>query len=43
MKWLLRAVVALLVVAGLSGCNTVRGIGQDLEQGGREIQEAVKK
>ena len=26
----------------LSACNTVRGIGQDVEQGGKAIQKAVK-
>jgi len=26
----------------LSACNTVRGIGQDLEKGGQAIEKAVK-
>lgn len=25
----------------LSGCNTVKGLGQDLQQGGQEIQKAA--
>lgn len=26
----------------LSGCNTVQGIGKDIEKGGEAIQKAVK-
>ena len=26
----------------LSGCNTVRGIGQDIEKGGEAVQKAAK-
>ena len=26
----------------LAGCNTVRGIGQDIEKGGEAIQKATK-
>ena len=26
----------------LAGCNTVRGVGQDIEKGGEAIQKAVK-
>ncbi len=26
----------------LVGCNTVRGVGQDIEKGGEAIQKAVK-
>ena len=26
----------------LAGCNTVKGIGQDLEKGGEAIQKATK-
>ncbi len=33
----------ILLVAALSGCNTVQGIGKDVEQGGEVIQRAVKK
>ncbi len=34
-------VLALLAGFLLSGCNTVRGIGQDVEKGGEAIQKAV--
>ncbi len=33
----------ILLAAALSGCNTVQGIGKDVEQGGEAIQRAVKK
>ncbi len=33
----------ILLVVALSGCNTVQGIGKDVEQGGEAIQRAVKK
>lgn len=32
-----------LLAAVLSGCNTVAGIGKDVEKGGEAIQRAVKK
>ncbi len=34
--------IAGVVVLSLGGCNTVRGIGQDIEKGGEAIQKAVK-
>ena len=37
-------VLAVIVgsVVGMVGCNTVRGVGQDIEKGGEAIQKAVK-
>jgi predicted small secreted protein len=47
MRTLWKTLVAALVTAGLlvglSGCNTVHGIGRDIEQGGEAIQKATKK
>ena len=40
-----KKIIALLMVASmfmLAGCNTVRGVGQDIERGGEAIQKAVK-
>lgn len=31
-----------LLAAGLTGCNTVDGIGKDVERGGEKIQEQSK-
>jgi entericidin B len=42
---MLRKLVALILVTVfvlLAGCNTVRGVGQDIEKGGEAIQKAVK-
>jgi predicted small secreted protein len=32
-----------LFVIGLSGCNTIKGVGQDVEKGGEKVQEVAKK
>jgi predicted small secreted protein len=33
----------LMIVSGvlLTGCNTVKGFGQDMQQGGQELQKAA--
>jgi entericidin B len=41
MKRLFLIVVALSAFV-LGGCNTMKGIGQDIEKGGEAIQKAVK-
>jgi len=38
-----RIVPLLLLAALLAGCNTVQGIGKDLEEGGQAIQRSTKK
>ena len=40
MKTMLALLAALILVAG---CNTVRGIGQDMKQAGEKIEDAAKK
>ena len=37
--------LALLLVAviGLAGCNTMAGLGKDMEKAGEKIQEKAKK
>ncbi|MBW5801935.1 entericidin A/B family lipoprotein [Halomonas elongata] len=32
--------VTLFTLSLLAGCNTVRGVGQDIEQGGEAIQQS---
>ena len=34
---------ALLLALSLSGCNTVKGVGQDLQKAGEKIEDAAKK
>jgi predicted small secreted protein len=40
MKKLLFLIAAAMVA--LTGCNTVQGIGKDIEKGGEAIQKATK-
>ncbi|HRK34050.1 MAG TPA: entericidin A/B family lipoprotein [Candidatus Hydrogenedentes bacterium] len=35
--------VAVVVLAAGSGCNTVRGVGKDVEAGGKAIQRGSGK
>lgn len=37
------AIVMLLGFAGLTGCNTMRGLGQDVERGGEKMQNQSKE
>ena len=39
---LLTALIALSGLLALGGCNTVRGIGQDIGQAGSVIQKAAQ-
>ena len=42
----MKTLISLSLVAGLfalAGCNTVRGIGQDIEKLGSTIEGAAKK
>jgi predicted small secreted protein len=36
------ALILLAIAFVCAGCNTVRGIGQDIEKGGAAIEKAVK-
>jgi len=33
--------VALFTLSLLGGCNTIRGAGQDIEEGGEAVQDAT--
>ena len=35
-------VFAALMALGLTACNTVQGIGKDIEKGGEAIQKSVR-
>lgn len=42
--WRRWAGLGCIVLAGLlSGCNTVEGLGKDIEKGGAAIQRSVKQ
>ncbi len=38
----LMCLASFVLALGLVGCNTVQGIGRDIEKGGEAIQKAVK-
>lgn len=40
----MKKIAALLAIAFLvAGCNTVRGIGQDVQRAGEKLEDAGKK
>ena len=40
----MKKIVALFAIAFvLAGCNTVRGVGQDVQKAGSAIEDAAKK
>ncbi|WP_300648679.1 entericidin A/B family lipoprotein [Hydrogenophaga sp.] len=42
MKSITTLLVAAFVLA-LAGCNTVQGVGQDIQKGGQVLEDAAKK
>ncbi|HET9404901.1 MAG TPA: entericidin A/B family lipoprotein [Burkholderiales bacterium] len=36
------ALLALLMFGALSGCNTMQGLGKDIERGGEKLQNSAK-
>ncbi len=43
MKKFLWIALGLVAMLGLSACNTMRGIGQDVQKAGSAIEDAAKK
>jgi len=41
----MKPLIAVLIAAALSlaGCNTIQGLGQDIEKAGESIQKATTK
>ncbi|WP_291011443.1 entericidin A/B family lipoprotein [Hydrogenophaga sp.] len=37
------AILAATFVLALSACNTVQGVGQDIQKGGQVLEDAAKK
>ena len=37
-----KALFLVMIVAALSACNTVQGIGKDVEKGGEAIQKSTQ-
>ena len=42
-KYLAKAACVLALTLGLLACNTVKGVGQDLQKAGSAIENAAKK
>ena len=41
MKQLIGIIVAITLLT-MAGCNTMRGVGKDIEQGGKAIEKATR-
>jgi predicted small secreted protein len=37
------AILVALATLGLTACNTMQGLGQDIERGGEKLQDSAKK
>lgn len=41
---MLKRILGLIVLAGfIAGCNTMEGVGKDVERGGEKIQSGAEK
>nr|WP_082584178.1 entericidin A/B family lipoprotein [Noviherbaspirillum sp. Root189] len=43
MKKIISVLSILMVTIGLSACNTMSGLGKDVERGGEKVQGAAEK
>lgn len=43
MRQLTLMTILIATACGLTACNTVRGIGQDIQKGGAALENAAKK
>lgn len=43
MSRLITAIAAIALALGLSACNTIKGVGQDIQKAGEKIEGAAKK
>ena len=42
-KKVIGLVLTVVFMTGLTACNTVKGVGQDVERGGEKMQNAADK
>ena len=40
---MIRILVMAIAVLSLMGCNTLRGVGQDIQKAGEKIEDVAKK
>jgi predicted small secreted protein len=38
----MKALISILLVASVAGCNTIAGAGKDIERGGQVIRDTAK-
>ncbi len=43
MKRVSTAIVLALLIAAAAGCNTVQGVGKDVQKAGEKIEDVAKK
>jgi entericidin B len=43
MKKFIAILSVLVTTLGASACNTMKGVGQDVERGGEKVQDAAQK
>jgi predicted small secreted protein len=43
MKKLLISLLAMTITVWLAGCNTMEGMGKDIQKAGEKIEDAAKK
>jgi predicted small secreted protein len=43
MKRIVYAVLLAATLAGLSACNTMSGLGEDIQRGGQKLENAAEK
>ena len=43
MEKIAMGLLACLMLTGIAGCNTVRGVGQDVEAAGEQIEETAEE
>lgn len=43
MKKIISTLCILVISVGLTACNTVKGVGKDVERGGEKMQGAAEK
>ena len=41
MKTIFKLILSSVILINLPACNTVKGFGQDMQQGGQELQKAA--
>lgn len=43
MKKIMVSLMAAMFVLGLAGCNTLAGVGEDIQSAGEKIEDAARK